>query len=290
MKMTGIKKLISALVITAACIVVPVSGYAGELSESAAEEVNESVITDVNVNADANPAEEILDDKAFSVTAEASEDSLEKPLDERKLIDVDSVSADYLIHEEKGRYDVQMYLGKYTAEVTFRSTYGFEFGDGITTYDQLYTTNGKKAKLIKKLNTVGYEFKGWKLYSSDGKKVSALNPKHLEEDFILYADFKPYKYNVIFKKVKPAQDSKITKWKAPGLKAEYPNPVVTWKKDIEADGYVLVGWYDKNKAAGEFGSYENPYVAGENTRGPLAGTSKKDKKVVLYPKWEKIDG
>ena len=254
----------------------------GELQELAAEaEETDGESGDTENGADRTVAAEAVVTEA--VASSESEDAEAEPSLGMKLYDKDSISADYLISESAYQYDVMMYLKDYRATVTFRSLLGF--GDGITDYTMLYTSNGTTAVLNKNLTMTGYTFKGWRLYSNTGKKVTKLTRKNLEEDFILYADFQPNTYKISYKKVKPAAGVKL-KWKAKGSSETWNRSAILCDgKDISAPGYKLAGWYVEGRTEGEEGSYSNPYVPGRAMLN-LAGSTKKDKKLILYPKWE----
>lgn len=138
----------------------------------------------------------------------------------------------------------------------------------------------------------GYEFSGW--LNQDSKKVSVLNSKSLGTLTTLTASWKPNTYKIKYKFVYPERGYKTLAKLNDKNKYQYDVSKVTILGEgvtalSKLDGapvYKLKGWTtDKEKAMA--GTAECMYLAGEKELINLAGATKKDKTLTLYPVWEK---
>lgn len=166
--------------------------------------------------------------------------------------------------------------------------------------DGSYSINYNKKTKVKLPNKkvmirTGYEFAGW--LDQNNKKVSTLNYKALGKLTSLTASWKANTYKIKYKLVYPEKGYKASEKIKDANKYLYDTTKVTiLGEGVIASGkldgaavYRLKGWTtDKEKAVE--GTAECMYLAGEKDLINLAGTTKKDKTLTLYPVWEKING
>lgn len=129
----------------------------------------------------------------------------------------------------------------------------------------------------------GFKFKGWK---SGGKKVSSIPSKKLKDKMDITAEYVELTYTIQYKMDKPKDNAKAKPDKKVKAKKVKYSEKVALEKDIKAvdsksgDTFVLIGWTKTQ------GSDTVDFVPGAEV-SKLAGTTAKDKKIVLYPVWKK---